>query len=175
MLLDYLANPYKTSPHLTQLSLNIDVQNRRAIVLADGLDDKMVYTSLHDLAAVVALAISYEGEWPVDGGVRGNLVSSAEIIAMAEKIRGGGKFHVEEVRGEDLKRGIVTSSWVPQIKHASVPKEQEEAMSRVILGGVLLGVKAGAYTVSDEWNRLLGGYEFLGVEDFLRGVWGGRE
>ena len=129
MLLDYLGYPYKTSPHLTQLELNIDVQHRRAILLADVSDDTMVWTSLKDLASVVTLAISYEGEWPVNGGIRGNLISAAKLIAIAEKVRGG-KFDVERLNVEDLKRGEIKSSWVPMVRHPSVPKEEVEGMSR---------------------------------------------
>jgi len=171
MLLDYLANPHKTSPHLTQLEINIDIQNRRAILLSDSPDDTMVWTSLHDLASIVTQAIGYEGEWPVNGGITGNRISTAELITLAEKIRGG-KFNIEKVRAEDLKKGVVTSSWVPMVRHPSVPREEVEGMSRMFLEGFLVGVAAGAYRVGDEWNRLLGGYKFLGVEEFLRGVWG---
>lgn len=174
MLLDYLANPHKTSPHLTQLGLNIDVKNRRAILLADATNDTMVWTSLKDLASVVTLAISYEGEWPVNGGIRGNLISTTELIAIAEKIRGG-KFDVERLDIEDVKRGEIKSSWVPLVNHPSIPKEEVEGLSRGFLAGFLLGAEAGAYTVSDEWNRLLGGYKFQGVEGFLERYWGGKE
>ena len=56
-----------------------------------------------------------------------------------------------------------------------MPKEKVEEMSKVFLGGFLLGINAGAYTVSDEWNKLSGGHKFVGVEELLQSFWGGRE
>ncbi|KAK3312309.1 hypothetical protein B0H66DRAFT_396595 [Apodospora peruviana] len=172
MFLDYFANPYKTSKYLTQLEMNIDFQNRRAIVL-DGLDYTMVYTALKDLTDVVVRAIEYEGEWPVTGGIRGNLVSASEILAIGEKVRGK-PFSVEKLKTEDLKTGEIKSSWWPRVGHPSVPKEQVDAMSKMFLAGCLLGAAAGAYTVSDEWNRLLPDYKFTGIEEFLSDVWAGK-
>jgi hypothetical protein len=65
----------------------IDFQNRRAIVV-DGYDAIMTYTTVQDLAAVIARAVDLDGEWPVIGGISGNRVSISQILRIGEKIRG---------------------------------------------------------------------------------------
>jgi hypothetical protein len=85
--LDYLATPYKTAKYLEPLNTMIDFQHRRAIVV-DGYDAIMTYTTVKDLAAVVARAVDLDGEWPVIGGIRGNRVSISQILKIGEKVRG---------------------------------------------------------------------------------------
>lgn len=68
----------------------IDFQNRRAIVV-DGHDSIMTFTTVQDLAAVVARAVEYEGEWPVNGGICGNKVTVSQILEIGEKVRGAPK------------------------------------------------------------------------------------
>lgn len=65
----------------------IDFQNRRAIVV-DDYDAIMTYTTVQDLAAVIARAVDLDGEWPVIGGISGNRVSISQILRIGEKIRG---------------------------------------------------------------------------------------
>lgn len=65
----------------------IDFQNRRAIVV-DGYNAIMTLTTVQDLAAVVARAVDYDGEWPVIGGISGNKVAVSRILEIGEKIRG---------------------------------------------------------------------------------------
>jgi hypothetical protein len=65
----------------------IDFRNRRAIVV-DGYDAIMTYTTVQDLAAVIARAVDFDGEWPVIGGISGNRVSISQILRIGEKIRG---------------------------------------------------------------------------------------
>lgn len=48
----------------------------------------MSLTTVADLCNVVARAIEFEGEWPVDGGIRGNALTMGELLVLAEKIRG---------------------------------------------------------------------------------------
>lgn len=48
----------------------------------------MTLTTAADVAAVVARAVEYTGEWPEVGGIRGNRVNFAEVIRIGEKIRG---------------------------------------------------------------------------------------
>lgn len=85
--MDYLAFPYQTAKHVAPLNTMFDYQNRRAIVV-DGHDFIMTLTTVQDLAAVVALAIDYEGEWPVNGGISGNRVTASQIVKIGEKVRG---------------------------------------------------------------------------------------
>jgi hypothetical protein len=54
----------------------------------------MTFTTAHDLAAVVAGAVEYDGEWPVIGGIRGNRVAVSEVLRVGEKVRGMPQFTV---------------------------------------------------------------------------------
>lgn len=40
------------------------------------------------MADVVAEALDYEGEWPVDGGICGSRITLAELIKLGEIFRG---------------------------------------------------------------------------------------
>lgn len=69
------------------------MQNRRAILLADGRNPGYVsFTTVDDVTNVVAKAVLYEGPWPEVGGIRGDEVSMAELVALGEKIRGKSTF-----------------------------------------------------------------------------------
>lgn len=48
----------------------------------------MTFTTVQDMAAVVARAVDFEGEWPVVGGIRGNHRAVSEIIKIGKAIRG---------------------------------------------------------------------------------------
>lgn len=85
--MDYLAFPYKTAKYLEPLNTMIDFQNRRAIVV-DGHDAIMTFTTVKDLAAVVARAVELDVEWPVVGGVSGNRLPISQILKIGEKVRG---------------------------------------------------------------------------------------
>jgi hypothetical protein len=66
----------------------IDFNKRRALTLDGGDDDRITLTTVQDLANVVALAVEYEGEWPVVGGMKGTEISIGELLALGEKVRG---------------------------------------------------------------------------------------
>lgn len=132
-----------------------------------------MYTSLSDIATAVTAAVSFEGEWPRLGGIRGGFLTSAELISLAEEITGE-KFKVERLNMEDIKSGEIKSSWYPRVGHPSIPADQIEAVSKTLVAGVLIGQIKGAFRVGDEWNSLLPGVKFQGVEEFLRNVWQGK-
>jgi hypothetical protein len=85
--LEYLAAPYKTAKHLEPLGTMIDFQNRRAIVV-EGHDAIMTYTTVKDVATIVARAVDLDVEWPVAGGISGNRVPISELLKIGEKVRG---------------------------------------------------------------------------------------
>jgi hypothetical protein len=72
---------------------------------------------------------------------------------------------------EDLEAGELKTDNYPRIDLPSIPKDQVEAFSKMASRGVLIACCRGAWTVSDEWNRLLPDYKFTKVEEFLRGIW----
>ncbi|KAK4199963.1 NAD(P)-binding protein [Triangularia verruculosa] len=167
---DYLCYPYKTSKHIHPFQTQLDFNARRAIILEGSEDARITLTAAKDLAIVVAKAVEYEGEWPVVGGIRGDELTIGEIVELGEKIRGG-PFTVERLKPEDLKAGIVNSTWLPKVDHPSLPPSEIESMTKGFLSGMLLGISVGVMRVSDEWNRLLPAYKFTGVEEFLTEAW----
>lgn len=86
--MDYLASPTKTAKYVTPLDTFIDFQNRRVIVVKGHEDAIMTYTSVHDIAEVVARAVELDGEWPENGGIRGNRVTISQVLKIGEKVRG---------------------------------------------------------------------------------------
>jgi hypothetical protein len=65
-----------------------DFERRRSLV-PDGYEDaRITLTTADDLSKVIALAMEYEGEWPLVSGIRGTELTVKEIIALGEKIRG---------------------------------------------------------------------------------------
>ncbi|RDL35782.1 Uncharacterized protein BP5553_06394 [Venustampulla echinocandica] len=172
LFLEYLATPHKTAKHLEPLNTMIDFQNRRAIVV-DGHDAIMTYTTIGDLAAVVARAVDLDGEWPVIGGISGNRVPISKVLEIGEEVRGG-SFAIDKVKLEDLENGILTASWTLEARHPSVTREQAEKMLKTVLIGTLISSVKGAWDVSDEFNQLLPDFKFTQIEDFLATVWKGK-
>jgi len=65
-----------------------DFERRRALVPEGYEDARITLTTADDLSKVVALAMEYEGEWPLVSGIKGTELTVKEIIALGEKIRG---------------------------------------------------------------------------------------
>ncbi|KAJ5745613.1 hypothetical protein N7520_010795 [Penicillium odoratum] len=173
-IINYLTRPYSSAKHLPLIDLPWDYQNRRAIVVDGGENVCLTLTTVEDLANVVARAIEFEGEWPVDGGISGNVITIGELIALGEKVRGGTPFTIEKVQAQDFTSGEWKTSWMPIADHPSIPRENLEVMSRVILAGILLAVHANELHVSDAWNRLLPDYKFMPIGSFLIEAWSGK-
>jgi hypothetical protein len=70
------------------MEVPIDFNNRRALILDGGDGSRFTFTTVQDLANVVARAIDFTNEWPVIGGIKGAELSMGEIISLGEKIRG---------------------------------------------------------------------------------------
>ncbi|KAK0621883.1 hypothetical protein B0T17DRAFT_306311 [Bombardia bombarda] len=173
-LMQYLASPYKTSAHIQPMSMAIDIHNRRALIVGDA-PSLSTWTTIQDVAKIVAKAVDYEGEWPAEGGVRGTNISSRDLIALAEKIRGGRPFAVETFKVADLKAEIFEPSWMPVIEHPSIPAEELASMVSYFLRHLLVATTTGAMVVVDGWNRVFPEYKFTQVEEFLEEVWRGKE
>lgn len=87
--MDYLASPNKTAKYVTPLDTFIDFQNRRAIIVEGYEDAMMTYTSVKDIAGVVAASVELEdGKWPEIGGIRGNRITVSQLLEMAARVRG---------------------------------------------------------------------------------------
>ncbi|KAJ0107300.1 hypothetical protein J7T55_015765 [Diaporthe amygdali] len=165
LFMDYLASPYKTARHVDPLETVFDFQNRRAIVVDGHEDAIMTLTTAADLAAVVARAVDYDGEWPEIGGIRGNRMTFSQIIEIGEKIR---------VKPQDLEAGVLDTSWALRKRHRAVTDEQSSDLFTKVPIGILLSSVKGSWDVSDEFNQLFPDYKFREVEEFLAKVWDGK-
>ncbi|KAL0931967.1 NmrA-like family protein [Colletotrichum truncatum] len=171
IFVNYFASPNKTSKHIHTPQTQFDFHKRRAILLEGADDARISLITTQDFCAVVASAVEYEGEWPVVGGIQGDELTVAQLIAIGERIRG--PFAIEKVQAEDLKAGVVRSSWLPNFDHPAIPADQVEKLASGMVAGILLGISAGAMSVSQEWNKLLPDYKFTRAEDFLSEIWNG--
>lgn len=88
LFLDYLTSPYKSAKHLRQMQTPFDYDRGRCIIAEGGNDSRITFTTVQDLAQVVARAIDYEHPWPVVGGISGVEMSLKQMIKLGEKIRG---------------------------------------------------------------------------------------
>ncbi|KAH8822016.1 hypothetical protein F5884DRAFT_769710 [Xylogone sp. PMI_703] len=173
LFLDYLAYPYKTSKHVHPLQSIFDFEHRRAVIVEGHEDAIMTLTTVADVAAVVARAVDYEGEWPATGGIRGNRVTFEQVLEIGRRVRGRA-FTVDKVKIEDLEAGNLKTSWGLEAVHQAVAADQAAAMLRAVVIGMLLSSSKGAWDISDEWNRILPDYEFTPIEGFLTKVWEGK-
>ncbi|KAI1759948.1 NAD(P)-binding protein [Hypoxylon sp. FL1150] len=170
--MNYLGHPHKTSEHVHTLSFAFDFEKQHAILLKDRLDDAIVWTTVQDIAGVVARAIEYKGEWPAIGGITGSRVTIGEMLRLGEAI--GRPFTVDWLKLEDIEAEERNMERFANLDlHSSTP-EEVKAFLDMAIKGCLLGVSRGAYAVTDEWNKILPDYKFTQVEDFLEKVWGGK-
>ena len=84
---NYFSYPHPSTKHLNIAPLQIDIENRRAIVVGDG-EALLTLTTVQDLAKVVAAAVDYEGAWPEIGGIQGGKITKAKLLELGGKIRG---------------------------------------------------------------------------------------
>ncbi|EXM17130.1 hypothetical protein RAB80_000133 [Fusarium oxysporum f. sp. vasinfectum] len=171
--MDYLCHPYKTAKYITTTVVNIDFVKRHAIVVEGTLDDEITYTSVEDIANIVTRAIDFEGEWPVVGGISGDRISIRQLLKVGEELRGE-PFAIEWLKMEDLAAGELKTDNYPRLPLPSVPQDQVEAFSKMVVIGTLNAFHRGAWTVSDEWNRKFPDYKFTKVDELLRSAWDGK-
>lgn len=128
------------------------------------------------------------------GGIKGCELSIAQLLQLMEDVRGrcssqclslflpsslmlddlGGPISVDKLRIDDLKAGVVKSSWLPKVSHPAIPPEQADALAGMLLAGMSLGISCGALNVGDEFNQLFSDYEFTQPHEFLLKSWHGK-
>ncbi|KAF2127388.1 NmrA-like family protein-like protein [Dothidotthia symphoricarpi CBS 119687] len=172
IFMDYFAHPYSLSPELITWPFFVDYENRRAMVLDDG-DQPMVLTAIADDSAMLARALEDPEAWPAVGGIRGCRTTINELVALGKKIRGG-EWKIEHVRGEDIKKGVFSTSWVPQVSHPVIPDADREQFSKDFVVMFFQGILNGSWDVTDEWNGRCPDYRFTGLEDYLTKAWEGK-
>lgn len=196
MVTNYLAYPQRTTKHLDVWGIHVDIQNQRAIVLADAKNPGyLALTTVEDVSNIVAKAIEYEGKWPEIGGIRGDEVSMPALIEKCERVQGthtllcelanqehgqglqnsvGHTFSVEGIKSIHARMGRSTTSWCPEMGHPSVQEAVREASARIFTAKTVYSVYQGTWRVSDEWNQLLPDYQFTSVDAFLERWWATR-
>ncbi|KAJ8116827.1 hypothetical protein OPT61_g1832 [Boeremia exigua] len=172
IFLDYFAHPYSMSPELITWPFFIDFETRRAIVLDDG-NQPIVLTAIADDSEILARALEDERPWPAVGGVRGCRTSINELLALGKKIRGS-EWSVEYVKGEDVRKGVLNTEWVPQMTYPRIPSNDRAQWSKDFVLMFFVGILNGAWDVSAEWNERFPDYEFTSAEAYLTKAWEGR-
>ncbi|KAF2709272.1 NAD(P)-binding protein [Pleomassaria siparia CBS 279.74] len=173
IFLDYFAHPYPLSPNLITWPFFLDFENRRAMIFDSG-DQPLVFTSISDISKLLALAIADSRTWPPIGGMIGTKTSINELLALGKKIRGDEWTEVH-ISSEDIKKGELNSSWVPQISHPVIPEESREAYSKEFLITFFEAMSRGSWEVSGEWNERFPDFEWQSAEGYLKQAWEGRE
>jgi hypothetical protein len=86
--MNYILSSRKPSKHIQHTGfIFVDHANHRARGPGD-LTSRVTYTTIRDVVNIVVKAIDYEGEWPEVGGINGHTLSTAEEIAIGEKVTG---------------------------------------------------------------------------------------
>ncbi|KAJ4188996.1 hypothetical protein NW759_016793 [Fusarium solani] len=165
---DYFGHLHSTTKHFATFHMFADFQNRRAIISGDG-DAPITLTTVRDLSRLVAQALEYTGVWPTIGGMRGTQTTVSGLIALGEKLRG--PFKVEKPSKESLEAGNPTVSWFPLVAHPGVPVQLREHVSKAVLVEYVTSVERGAWSVTDDWNKLLPDFEFTSAESYLGSLW----
>ena len=70
-----------------------------------------------------------------------------------------------------LLAGELKTDKYPRLALPSVPKDQIEAFSKMVIAGLLIGYHRGVFDVSNEWNMRLPEYKFTKAEELLGRVW----
>jgi hypothetical protein len=84
---NYMTYPYKSSKHVTLFETPINFNDCRALLVDDG-ETVITLITAQDAAKATALAVEYEGEWPVVSGIKGADITMNELVALGEKVRG---------------------------------------------------------------------------------------
>ena len=107
MFMDYYGMPHLKDTYLKPLSIIVDIAFARAAIPGDG-KAKVAFTFAHDVGLYVAALLDLPTEkWPRDAICVGTLISSNDLIELAEEITRA-KFEVEHDALESLRAGKVT-------------------------------------------------------------------
>jgi hypothetical protein len=172
VFLDYFAHPHPVSPNFITWPLFMDFENRRTMILDDGTYP-FVVTSVSDVSEMLAGALDDPNPWPVLGGMQGVRTNINELFALAQKIRGG-EWKVDHVSSEDIEKGELKTSWVPQLSHPAIPVEIRAKFSVEFVMDFFRAMKNGSWDVGREWNERLTGFEPIGLETYLTKAWEGK-
>jgi hypothetical protein len=106
--------------------------------------------------------------------MRGTRTSINELLALGKRLRPG-EWTVEYVKGEDIERGELKTTWVPQMAHPVIPSESRAKYSVEFTITFLQGILRGSWDVNDEFNRRYPDFKFQTAEEYLTKAWKGKE
>ena len=86
IFMNYLASGTEGVGHLQPLKFLVDLENYRATIPGDG-SAFLVFTRVEDVGRFVAASLSLE-KWPEYSEMRGDRKPLAEVLALAEAVRG---------------------------------------------------------------------------------------
>ncbi|OTA99708.1 hypothetical protein M426DRAFT_16173 [Hypoxylon sp. CI-4A] len=173
VFMNYIAHPHKTSKYVVTMPFGFDLEKQHAAILEGSHDDVITWTTVEDIANVVARAVEYEGEWPAVGGIRGSRTTVGQVLQIAESI--GRPLTVDYLKKEEIQGKTLDASLIEGVDLWTIPKEKFEEFKEIALRGILVGINRGAYDVSDEWNKILPDYKFTQLEDFVKKAWGAKQ
>ncbi|KAF2118003.1 NmrA-like family protein-like protein [Lophiotrema nucula] len=173
IFLDYFAHPHPLSPGLITWPFFIDYENRRAMILDDG-DQPLVLTAISDISQILLRAIEDDQPWPTIGGMRGTRTTVNELVDLGKELRGG-EWTIEKLKGEDILKGELKTSWIPTMSHPVIPQESREAFSKEFVVMFFTALLRGAWDVSDEFNKKYPDFKFQSAREYLTKAWEGKE
>lgn len=171
---NYLGFPHKTTAHVTTFEAFMNIDAGVAIAVEGHADARIAFTTLADLSRAVVRIVEYEGEWPVNGGIRGDSIRYGDLLELAERLRGA-PMEVEWLKIEELEAGRLATKWLPKLDHPAMGPNLTEDLSRKFLAGFVRALAVGAWDTSDEWNKLLPDMKFNGLEEFLTPLFKGKQ
>ncbi|EPE05567.1 hypothetical protein F503_02306 [Ophiostoma piceae UAMH 11346] len=171
MFMEYISTPRQTTKHVPPMPTLWQLGSGRAVVVRGHEHDSITVTSVDDIANIVRLAIEYEGVWPEIGGIQGQQLSVTQFksIVEAEGALPTGKteFTIDFAEEEDVKKGVL-NVYMPPLSHPSIPEDQRKAWHAPGWSGMLYAMAHGAWTATDEWNKLLPDYKFKTIQEFVK-------
>ena len=66
------------------------------------------------------------------------------------------------------------TTWRPRMDHPAFPPHLVDQVGEGMVAGLILGLAAEAFKVSDEWNNLLPDLKLTSAEAFLTEAWHGK-
>lgn len=173
---DYLGMPYVETT-MDPFTWVLDIYGRRAAIPGDGTQ-QISLTHTVDVARYVVKLLEVAqsgGQWDEWSIVVGEDITFNEILTIAERVRGGDRFHVTHDTLDTLESGRATVLPLPgrsEVDPSHMDGEVESICAlfgRLYLASVLCMPKENR--LSDRFREEI---PLLGVEEFLVDAWKGR-
>ncbi|KAK1585868.1 uncharacterized protein LY79DRAFT_557468 [Colletotrichum navitas] len=172
--MNFLAYPHQTAKHYrVDYPALFDFSRGCGYILEGSETSKITLTTIEDIAEVTARAVEFDGEWPIVGGITGQTITIGEILQLGEKIRDK-PFEVDRLKLEDLEAGIIRTNFVTPLDLPGMLPEELANFTKMVVIGATVSMTKGAWAVSDEWNQLLPDFKPIGIEEYVKSVWGDK-